>query len=516
MPRRWTAEEDQQLKYAVEQRGPRNWKSISELVDGRSHTQCLQRWSKVLKPGLIKGHWSNKEDALLTSLFQAGWDNWTHIAENIPGRTSKQCRERWFHHLDPAINHSLFSEEEDQIILETCDRIGSKWCKIAALLHARTEDAVKIRWKTLSRHRAAGKTTRCPQNVRRKTKVSHDLPDVPPPPPSSSTKRSTPLLTNVAAPVAVLSTSPPPMLPFPNSACSSLTSAAPSLKSRQIANLDWLDTCLMSLENSSSGRDPKSTIASNPSVAASSSGIISDSHDDQDGVASEVLSLIQRFLDTRLTSYVEVKQQMQKTLGRPLTDVERGAVTSELWKRSTSHPPTAIVSSAKSSITTPTSTPTPAVATAADSGMTMNEGLNSLDLLDILRLSPMVLHRQILDLTRDMGEIEGEDDDDMAFDDVLLNELMPESPPTEHKQAMAVVVKKEVKVETDSCLPCSTAIPTLTSSSIKVEETAGGHMPAPQARRQQPQRQKSLHKADSFQFDNVRASLDSITAHMRP
>ena len=36
--------------------GERNWKAIADQVEGRNHTQCLQRWTKVLKPGLIKVH----------------------------------------------------------------------------------------------------------------------------------------------------------------------------------------------------------------------------------------------------------------------------------------------------------------------------------------------------------------------------------------------------------------------------------------------------------------------------
>ena len=40
----------------MENSGERNWKAIADQVEGRSHTQCLQRWTKVLKPGLIKVH----------------------------------------------------------------------------------------------------------------------------------------------------------------------------------------------------------------------------------------------------------------------------------------------------------------------------------------------------------------------------------------------------------------------------------------------------------------------------
>lgn len=50
-PRRWTPEEDQQLREAVRRFGERNWKGIAALVGSRDHVQCRQRWQKVLRPG---------------------------------------------------------------------------------------------------------------------------------------------------------------------------------------------------------------------------------------------------------------------------------------------------------------------------------------------------------------------------------------------------------------------------------------------------------------------------------
>ena len=107
--RPWTAEENELLKAAVERNGEKNWKLIAESVPGRNHTQCLQRWKKALKPGIRKGHWSAQEDQMLTRLVAQGaargYRNWGDVASGIPGRTSKQCRQRWCDHLDPSINH---------------------------------------------------------------------------------------------------------------------------------------------------------------------------------------------------------------------------------------------------------------------------------------------------------------------------------------------------------------------------------------------------------------------------
>lgn len=147
-PRRWTREEDEALRSAVESHREKNWKAIAALVPGRNHTQCLQRWTKVLAPGLVKGHWSPHEDELLRRLVAAEQKNWGEVAAQIPGRTSKQCRERWHNHLDPNIVRGAYSPEEDRIILEAQARLGNRWSVIAAMLPGRTEDAVKIRWKS--------------------------------------------------------------------------------------------------------------------------------------------------------------------------------------------------------------------------------------------------------------------------------------------------------------------------------------------------------------------------------
>ncbi len=54
----WTIEEDEKLRKAVAEFGGRNWKKIAEQIPERTDVQCLHRWQKVLRPGLIKGPWT--------------------------------------------------------------------------------------------------------------------------------------------------------------------------------------------------------------------------------------------------------------------------------------------------------------------------------------------------------------------------------------------------------------------------------------------------------------------------
>ena len=71
--------------------------------------QCLHRWNKVLKPGLVKGPWlKSEDDVVLSMVSEYGLANvkWSLIAAKRPGRIGKQCRERWFNHLDPSLTKS--------------------------------------------------------------------------------------------------------------------------------------------------------------------------------------------------------------------------------------------------------------------------------------------------------------------------------------------------------------------------------------------------------------------------
>lgn len=61
--------QDEILRTAVLQHGGKNWKKISENLSGRSDVQCLHRWQKVLKPGLIKGPWTKEVLSPHSSFF---------------------------------------------------------------------------------------------------------------------------------------------------------------------------------------------------------------------------------------------------------------------------------------------------------------------------------------------------------------------------------------------------------------------------------------------------------------
>jgi len=61
----------------------------------RTDVQCLHRWQKVLNPDLVKGAWTKSEDdRILELVTKHGATKWSMIAQHLPGRIGKQCRER--------------------------------------------------------------------------------------------------------------------------------------------------------------------------------------------------------------------------------------------------------------------------------------------------------------------------------------------------------------------------------------------------------------------------------------
>ena len=92
---KWTPDEDEILRVSVLTHGGRNWKKISEYLEGRTDVQCLHRWQKVLRPGLVKGPWTKDEDEKVIQLVKEyGVKSWSFIARKLEGRLGKQCRER--------------------------------------------------------------------------------------------------------------------------------------------------------------------------------------------------------------------------------------------------------------------------------------------------------------------------------------------------------------------------------------------------------------------------------------
>jgi hypothetical protein len=113
------------------------------------------------------GRWSEEEDALLVqAVSQMGPRKWAKVAERIGTRIGKQCRERWHNHLNPAINNSAWTPEEDAAMLEMYVAHGPRWASMTSRLPGRTDNAIKNRFNACVRH-MLGALARSPEPAKR-------------------------------------------------------------------------------------------------------------------------------------------------------------------------------------------------------------------------------------------------------------------------------------------------------------------------------------------------------------
>jgi hypothetical protein len=59
---RFGSAEDEMLILAVRLLGPCNWAAIAALVPGRSGRQCRDRYQNYLRPGYARVEWTGAED----------------------------------------------------------------------------------------------------------------------------------------------------------------------------------------------------------------------------------------------------------------------------------------------------------------------------------------------------------------------------------------------------------------------------------------------------------------------
>lgn len=83
----------------------------------------------------VKGPWLAEEDDVVREMvlkYGVGQVKWSVIASKLPGRIGKQCRERWFNHLDPAIKKGGWVEDEDLLIFQAQRAVRVARCRNVA------------------------------------------------------------------------------------------------------------------------------------------------------------------------------------------------------------------------------------------------------------------------------------------------------------------------------------------------------------------------------------------------
>mmetsp|Transcript_2067 Transcript_2067/g.2154 ORF Transcript_2067/g.2154 Transcript_2067/m.2154 type:complete len:718 (-) Transcript_2067:346-2499(-) len=136
----------------------KQWKDIAKILPGRDKIQCKTRWELCQRNSINKIPWSPEEENILREIIhEKGPKYWKEISQELKGRyrdmgrTAKQCRERWYNHLDPTIKRGDWSEDEDLLLLKKQLELGNKWSEISRMLPGRNENSVKNRWNSLAK-----------------------------------------------------------------------------------------------------------------------------------------------------------------------------------------------------------------------------------------------------------------------------------------------------------------------------------------------------------------------------
>jgi hypothetical protein len=150
----WEEDEDSKLKDAVQSHGDKEWVAVAALIPGRTNTQCCHRWKNALDPSIGRasgreGQWTEDEYSKLKNAVQTlGGKDWGVIAALVPGRTKSQCCSRWHDDNLTAGCTGTWEEDEDSKLKDAVQSHGGKnWFAIAALVPGRTQKQCNNRWR---------------------------------------------------------------------------------------------------------------------------------------------------------------------------------------------------------------------------------------------------------------------------------------------------------------------------------------------------------------------------------
>lgn len=91
----FSKEEDEKIISLTKIHGTKKWGLIASFVPGRSPKQCRDRYSNYLVPGFFKGEWSREDDELLIKLYHEIGPKWSIIQKSFPERSSNSVKNRW-------------------------------------------------------------------------------------------------------------------------------------------------------------------------------------------------------------------------------------------------------------------------------------------------------------------------------------------------------------------------------------------------------------------------------------
>ncbi|OHS99485.1 Myb-like DNA-binding domain containing protein [Tritrichomonas foetus] len=120
--RRFTAIEDQRLQELVGQFGARDWRSIAQYMPGRTARQCRDRYSNYLTPEFYNEVWTKEDDLLLYQKYLEYGSQWSKIVQFFPGKNANNIKNRWNYSVSRMNFEELCQNEKDNTSIEKADQ----------------------------------------------------------------------------------------------------------------------------------------------------------------------------------------------------------------------------------------------------------------------------------------------------------------------------------------------------------------------------------------------------------
>jgi len=125
-PKKWSENEDTKLFELVKQGN--TWANIADQIEGRSTNSCFQRWERVMNPQIDRTSWKlEEEEAILNAIeYQSNGNgnensaekriSWSAVSTLVETRTDIQCR---YHYSVIQNSRKIPFGEEEGSLLQT-------------------------------------------------------------------------------------------------------------------------------------------------------------------------------------------------------------------------------------------------------------------------------------------------------------------------------------------------------------------------------------------------------------
>ncbi|KAI4978859.1 hypothetical protein ZWY2020_015612 [Hordeum vulgare] len=116
-----------------------------------------------------KGLWSPEEDQRLRDyILKHGLGCWSAVP-------AKAELLRWINYLRPGLKRGMFSQEEEDVVINLQAKLGNKWSQIAMHLPGRTDNEVKNYWNSYLKKRVMQLGSNSSSNPASKNSASPEL-----------------------------------------------------------------------------------------------------------------------------------------------------------------------------------------------------------------------------------------------------------------------------------------------------------------------------------------------------